>query len=105
MVIIMDNEVTKYDVLIEAITNYTNELDEVNNKIEKIKLNKDEEKEFNTIINKYDEKEPMSIYLEKQLNELNKKTNLYKYLQLYKKGITINEELTTVMEAVANTES
>ena len=100
----MEEEVTKYDVLITAITNYSNELDEITNKIEKINLNDKEKEEFQSIIDSYDNNESLTEYLEKRSSTYSKRTKLYKYLQLYKKGISINEELSVLIETVANTD-
>ena len=98
----METEQTQYDILINVINDYTTKLDEITNEIEKIKLSAKEQTEFNNIIESFDGKELMTKYIEDVSKNYNKKTKLYKYLQLYKKGIATNEELNQLVNAVAS---
>lgn len=98
----METEQTQYDILINVINDYTTKLDEITNEIEKIKLSAKEQTEFNNIIESFDGKELMTKYIEDVSKNYDKKTKLYKYLQLYKKGIATNEELNQLVNAVAS---
>ena len=97
----METGQNQYDILIQAITEYTAKLDEITNKIEKIKLSAKEQEEFNNIVESYDGKELMTKYIEDVSQKHDKKTKLYKYLQLYKEGIATNEELEQLVNVVA----
>ena len=97
----MGTEQNQYDILIQAITDYTARLDEITNKIEKVKLSAKEQEEFNKIVESYNGQELMTEYIEDVSQKHDKKTKLYKYLQLYKEGLATNEELEQLVNVVA----
>ena len=98
----MENGFEQYDILLEAITNYTSELEEINNKIEKIKLSKKDQERFNELMNNYTEDILLYEYIENNKSKYEEYPKLYKYIELFQKGIATNDELSYLVNYVAS---